>query len=358
MRPIRRRYSAAMTLSVALSLGLLMSGCGGDSSAATDTDTEVFLTPVAAPGPDPFTTSTARSLSAPEPPAPSGSATSPPSRGQTLRTVSGATPGLYGGTQSIGSCDVEQQITLLNADEAKAEAFAKGAGISEGSIPAFLRGLTSVVLRADTRVTNHGYQGGSAESYQAVLQAGTSVLVDEHGAPRVRCACGNPLKPPVAVEGAVVQKGTVWTGYRPDQVVVVKPAAQELDSLVIVNIVNNTWIERKAGSDGEQDKRPEVLPPVAPDDIFTYPPVQPDQPDDPATPSTPSEPVVPGDPSDGTSPVDPPVPNDPNVAPPVDPPSEELPPVDPGVPTDGGFPPDPDLLLPSELPAEPVRFEG
>ncbi|MGH3907098.1 MAG: DUF6777 domain-containing protein, partial [Pseudonocardiaceae bacterium] len=42
----------------------------------------------------------------------------------------------------------------------------------------------------DTRVTNHGYRDGKATDRQAVLQAGTAVLVDEKGRPRVKCGCG------------------------------------------------------------------------------------------------------------------------------------------------------------------------
>ena len=58
--------------------------------------------------------------------------------------------------------------------------------------PGYLRGLTSVVLRADTQVTNHGFRDARVTGFQSVLQAGTAVLVDNRGVPRVRCACGSP----------------------------------------------------------------------------------------------------------------------------------------------------------------------
>ncbi|MFI1395735.1 DUF6777 domain-containing protein [Streptomyces sp. NPDC020681] len=373
--PTRRRYATAAALSAVLSFGLLVSGCGGDSTAATAADGEVYLLPVDAQGPDPHTASSARSLSAPAPAPPSADASRPPSRGQTLRTLSGATPGLYGGTQSVGSCDVERQVGFLAGDKAKARAFAQGAGIQEAGIPGFLRGLTPVVLRADTRMTNHGYRGGSSVAYQTVLQAGTAVMVDQYGAPRVRCACGNPLKPPVAVKGAVIHKGTPWTGYRPDRVVVIKPTTTVLTSLVIVNIVNNTWIERKTGSDGEEDKRPDVLPPVNPDDIYSYPPVLPPDSTDPSSPNgdqprseqpsatdcpTLTAPA-PGDDPSTLPPVPPGCPASPPLdpaVPPADPPSEVQPPPVPDVPSDGAVPTDPDLLIPSEQPAEPDTFPG
>ena len=43
----------------------------------------------------------------------------------------------------------------------KAAAWAKGAGISVAEIPAFVNRQTSLILRSDTRVTNHGGENGS-----------------------------------------------------------------------------------------------------------------------------------------------------------------------------------------------------
>src|SRR5207245_1194617 len=102
--------------------------------------------------------------------------------------VNGSRPGLYGGTQSVASCDVEKQIKFLVQDTAKGKAFAGALGIRQSQIPSYLRSLTSARLAWDTRVTNHGYKDGAPTSYQAILQAGTAVLVDNRGVPRVRCA--------------------------------------------------------------------------------------------------------------------------------------------------------------------------
>ena len=43
-------------------------------------------------------------------------------------------------------------------------------------IPAFVDDLTPVLLRADTRVTNHGFVDGTANQIPAVLQAGLEAL--------------------------------------------------------------------------------------------------------------------------------------------------------------------------------------
>src|SRR5205823_14856495 len=92
--------------------------------------------------------------------------------------VSGGQPGLYGGTQNNASCNVPQMIDFLNRNPDKASAFASVQRISRDQIPAYLNGLTPVILQTDTRVTNHGFRNGRANPFQAVLQAGTAVLVD------------------------------------------------------------------------------------------------------------------------------------------------------------------------------------
>lgn len=282
--PVRRRHAALAVLSAGI---LITAGCGEDSvgkdpraaKAAQAASTKVTLQPLAAPGPNPFTTSTAAPVpdaTPSRPPSPSG----PTTRSQTLRSVSGATAGLYGGTKSTPSCDVDAQVRLLTTDRAKATAFARAAGVGAPSLPTFLRELTPVVLRADVRVTNHGYRDGAPTAFQAVLQSGTAVLVDDHGLPRVRCACGNPLRPAVALRADAPHQGAPWSGYRPDRVVVVKRTTQVVGALVIVDAVDNTWLERESGTEGDRDKKPDVPPPYPPDTDIIDPSLEPPAPDD------------------------------------------------------------------------------
>ncbi|WP_019057576.1 DUF6777 domain-containing protein [Streptomyces prunicolor] len=258
-----RISTGTIATACALSATLLVAGCGGDGGKDTKSSGEVFLQPVAAQGPDPFTDSTATAPSTPSRvtrtpqstppgstpmrPTPTGTVSAPSGR---MRTVSGATPGLYGGTARSGSCDVERQVAYLTGDQAKARAFAQAEGISPGGIPGYLRGLTSVVLRADTQVTNHGFRDARVTGFQSVLQAGTAVLVDNRGVPRVRCACGNPLKAGAASGGAAGNSGRPWSGFRPAEVVVVTPAPQVITNITIINIVDNAWIERPLGHRG------------------------------------------------------------------------------------------------------------
>lgn len=231
---------------------------------------EVFLQPAGESGPDPFTESTARE-SETEPGTASPSVTPSPSKTgqQVTRGVDGAAPGLYGGTRKVASCDVEQQIKVLQAAPDKNRAFASVQGIEPSTVPGYLRGLTPVTLRMDTRVTNHGYQDGKADAYQAVLQAGTAVLVDDRGVPRVRCACGNPLLPPVAQEDTPRQTGKAWPGYRASEVVVVDPSSKPVDEFTMVDPDSGDWFTRPAGDTGGKDKKtdpPGKCPPGSDDD--------------------------------------------------------------------------------------------
>ncbi|MFE4858520.1 DUF6777 domain-containing protein [Streptomyces sp. NPDC056670] len=227
---------------------------------------EILLQPAGKSGPDPFTESTARNDSTPPSPValPSSSASANVTRG-----VDGAAPGLYGGTRKVGSCDVDKQVGALQKDPAKNKAFASVLGIEPSGVPGYLHSLTPVQLRLDTRVTNHGYRGGAPTSYQAVLQAGTAVLVDDRGVPRVRCACGNPLLPPVAQKGTPKRTGEAWPGYQPSNVVVVAPAARVVNKFVVYDWDGGAWFERRKGDTGTGDtktKPPVTTPSSSPSD--------------------------------------------------------------------------------------------
>lgn len=198
-----------------------------------------------------------------------------------VRAVDGAAPGLYGGTRNVSSCDVEKQVKALQADQAKNKVFASVAGVPPSGVPAFLRSLTPVQLRMDTRVTNHGYRDGAATSYQAVLQAGTAVLVDDRGVPRTRCACGNPLTPPIAQQTTPKRTGDTWASYRPSNVVVVAPSTTVINIFVIYDPDHHDWIARHRGDTGGKDHK--THPPVRPS-----PPVSVSPPTAPSTPSSPS----------------------------------------------------------------------
>lgn len=347
-RRIRRTALAALSAGVLLAAA---AGCGddGDRTAKGTTGTaeakDVLLQSLASPGPGPFTASTARAAASPSPTgAPDAE---PTSATRTVHPVSGAVPGLYGGTRSVAACDVEKQAALLADDEDKARAFADASGIEAVQIPGYLKSLTPVVLRADAQVTNHGYSAGSATAFQAVLEAGTAVLVDSRGMPRVRCACGNPLGPPVVADGKVAHRGERWPGYDPARIVAVEPGVKAATSLIIVNVDDNSWIERAMGDSGGRDRAPDDPPPFEPDADLLFP--SPGRPTESAPPDT-----APSDPGP-SGPPEPEAPTDPGPAEPSDD-FGETPPDEPWEYEEEGDPdvaPEPTQVLPAE-PDEPL----
>ncbi|MCH5670976.1 DUF6777 domain-containing protein [Streptomyces gilvus] len=260
-----RTVTGTLATACALAAALIAVGCVGSGGTDTEARGEVFLQPAADRGPDPFTPSTAATTTPPSAAARAAQAAGAP---RSARALSGGTPGLYGGTAGVGSCDVDRQIAYLTSGPAKARAFARAEGVTEASVPDFLRGLAPVVLRADTRVTDHGFRHGRTTDFQSVLQAGTAVLVDDRGVPRVRCACGNPLTPAVAERGRFGTQGCSWSGFRPGQVIVVTPAPRAITSVTIIDVVDGTWIERPISHDVHHDH---VIPPPVRETPATMP---------------------------------------------------------------------------------------
>ncbi|MCV2487961.1 protein kinase, partial [Geodermatophilus sp. YIM 151500] len=196
-----------------------------------------------------------------EPGSPDAGDGAPPETSSRDVPVSGDTAGLYGGT-GAEACSAEFMAEFFEGHPDRAAAWARAQGIRPSDIRQFLMSLTPVVLRTDTAVTNHGFRNGRALPYQSVLQAGTAVLVDERGVPRVRCACGNPLDRPAARE-QVRYTGQTWPelGRRP--VTVVKPAPVIVQNFTVVLVQQDTTVvvDRLRGSAGDQDEpaAPEIV---------------------------------------------------------------------------------------------------
>ena len=167
--------------------------------------------------------------------------------------VSGDTQGLYGGTLNNASCNPAAMVNFLSTHPAQGAAWAGVEGISQADLPSYILSLTPVTLRTDTAVTNHGFFDGAATSLHSVLQAGTAVLVDNHGIPRARCLCGNPLTPPVRFSNETYS-GPHWPTFAPQQIVVIQPAPVVIKVFVLVDVVTNIVINRPVGTDGDQDQ--------------------------------------------------------------------------------------------------------
>ncbi|MDZ4270551.1 MAG: DUF6777 domain-containing protein, partial [Mycobacterium sp.] len=139
-----------------------------------------------------------------------------------VRIASGTQPGLYGGAPQDNSCDAAALANYLDADAALAAAWAAPLGLSGQASPFYLNSLTPVILLNDTWVTSHSLDDGQATPFQTVLQAGSAVMLDRVGIPRVHCASGAPLLPPADDNLTdYTIDGDAWSGYDPRDVVAV-----------------------------------------------------------------------------------------------------------------------------------------
>ncbi|MFF9864903.1 DUF6777 domain-containing protein [Streptomyces sp. NPDC013953] len=237
-------------LTASVVLALVLPGRGGHG----DVTREVRLQGFAEPGDDRFTDSTDPGASVPP-----AARDASPGEGDRPAAHRGTADGLYGGTRNVPACEVERQISRLGATPAKNKAFAVAAGVEPVAVPRYLRSLTPLRLAKDAWVTDHGYREGEAYPYQAVLQAGTAVLVDRLAVPRVRCACGNPLSEPSSEpdgKGRYRTTGNRWPGFSLAKTVRVKPAEKPVDTFVVVDLAHpGRRIARPAGGTGHRYDR-------------------------------------------------------------------------------------------------------
>ncbi|MER6155825.1 PASTA domain-containing protein [Streptomyces sp. NPDC001868] len=172
----------------------------------------------------------------------------------------GNTPGLYGGTQQPKVCDVRKLEKFLTApeNEKKAQEWARIADVDVDGIGQYLDELTPVLLRHDTLVKNHDYKKGKGVPFDALLEAGIAVLVDDQGVPAVKCSCGNPLRAfdedPERIKVEFADGNKAWKGYDKTAVVVVKPAPETLKEIKLVDVEDpDQGISRDVGTTGESD---------------------------------------------------------------------------------------------------------
>lgn len=172
----------------------------------------------------------------------------------------GDTPGLYGGSKQPTICDVVRLEEFLTdpANERKAQAWAAALSISAAEIPGYLGRLTPVLLRHDTLVKNHDYKKGKAVPFNALLQTGIAILVDERGLPAVKCSCGNPLRPfegdTTRIKVEFDDRNEEWKGYEKSSVVAVRPATRTVEQLALVDVQEaDRGVNRPVGTTGEDD---------------------------------------------------------------------------------------------------------
>ncbi|HUF85157.1 MAG TPA: DUF6777 domain-containing protein [Acidimicrobiia bacterium] len=210
----------------------------GDDEAAAE---ELTVEPVSTAGENPFMPTVGTDQSGVTPPDGSGG------------TFSGDTVGLYGGTLNFAQCDPQKMVTFLQQNPDLGRAWAAVQRIRFEDIPTYVAELTPVILRSDTYVTNHGFANGSATVIPAVLQAGTAVMVDKYGTPRVKCYCGNPLTPSKTYSKPKYS-GPRWPGFDPGRITIVQQTTVVIQIFTLVDPTTGEPFTRPAGSTGGSDE--------------------------------------------------------------------------------------------------------
>lgn len=161
--------------------------------------------------------------------------------------VTGDLPALYAREGDTPACDVSALTAALAADPGRAAGWAGALGIPAEQAGRYASGLTPVLLRSDTGVTTYAVGGdGVVSDYPAVLQAGSAVLVDNLGVPRVRCASGNPLGPGNEPTGAGYS-GEAWRFFRQATVVYVDSAPAPLAELTVLDLTRGELTRLSVG---------------------------------------------------------------------------------------------------------------
>jgi Domain of unknown function (DUF6777) len=222
-----RRHGGVLL--AAAMLALWVAACGGSSShsvSGVKGASEVQAQAINTSGTNPFTASVGKDHAGVTPPPGSASTTGGPA------TYVASTPGLYGGTRNISVCDAKQLVSFLEQNQSKAAAWAGVLGIQPSAISSYVDKLTPVLLRTDTRVTNHGYVDGHATTLQSVLEAGTAVMLNQYGQPTVKCYCGNPLTPPV-LYASPTYTGPLWTGFSTTNITIIQQSTTIINQYIL-----------------------------------------------------------------------------------------------------------------------------
>ncbi|MDH6246234.1 DUF6777 domain-containing protein [Mycobacterium sp. OTB74] len=244
----------AVVIATLVAVVVLSRGISSDSEYGRNT---VVLIGVDAAPPDAFTPSAVVDAVTASEHAASEIATMtqqlPTSTERGVRVVAGTRPGLYGATDRASSCNAAAVANYLDSHSDEARVWSRTFSIEPQQVPAYLNTLTPVVLNVDAWVTAHRYANTGSVPFQTVLQAGTPVMIDPVGVPRVHCKSGSPLKPPANTNLAKLDdvRGMAWPNYAPEKVVAVAYSAGGAGSPVsefsVLDLGSAEEIIRKVG---------------------------------------------------------------------------------------------------------------
>ncbi|MDN4521277.1 DUF6777 domain-containing protein [Mycolicibacterium austroafricanum] len=247
--------AAAVLLTVAVLATFVAVVLIADDGAGEDAHgSPIMLIAANAQTENPFTPSTAlippqdSSALTPHPASPI-----PVSAQRGVQVADGLQPGLYGGSAQTNSCDAAALANYLDRDPTLATVWGNTVGVEPPALPHYLNTLTPVVLTYDTWVTSHTPVDGAGTPFQAVLQAGSAVLVDGVGVPRAHCASGAPLRPPLNASLAeFVTAGERWPGFEAQNVIAVAYAdptspEQPVEEFTLQDLSSGQPFTRAAG---------------------------------------------------------------------------------------------------------------
>jgi len=269
-----------------LVMAIVLVACGGDgdpkvAAAGVQGASEITAEPVSSAGDNPFTAPAGKDRKGVKPPRGAASPGGGPA------SYRGGLPGLYGGTRDYATCDADKLIAFLEQNPDKAAAWAGVLGIQVTEIRRYVGRLTPVLLRTDTRVTNHGFVNGRATPIQSVLQAGTAVFVTRYGEPVIKCYCGNPLRPPIRYV-TPTYVGPRWPGFSTTNITIINRNTTIIKTFTLYDPETGKTFGRLAGTSGEIDDTPIQIPlPPMMEPAPTPPPVEP-QPSQPPPETTPA----------------------------------------------------------------------
>jgi hypothetical protein len=252
--PLGDRRRVPLLIGVPAILAVLVGLAAGAAAAQDTTRREIvlFAADDLGPGPIHVQSAPARRPIAPHP-------------GHTQAELNGGSEGLYAGTSGGSSCDRESVASAIGARglayaAAWADAVnAAGGERASGSVQSlselrrYMDELTPVLLRYDTLVTNHRSVDSELLPFQAVLQAGTAVLVDSLGMPRIRCADGAPLTASRAIDGEPSVVGRPWSGFALAGTVTVTPSAEGVRQFGLIDPSSGATFRRPVGTLGDHD---------------------------------------------------------------------------------------------------------
>ncbi|MET7767510.1 DUF6777 domain-containing protein [Nocardia sp. NPDC005366] len=190
------------------------------------------------------------------------------------KQVVGSEPGVYGGLRNQATGGRDEIVAFYETHPDRARAFVDalradpafdetgGSSLQVSGLADYLRTLTPVISRIDIRVTDHEFADGKVSARESVLQAGTAILIDLFGVPRVRSISGSPLTVSTPSNRIPDFTGSRWPQFQPGFIAAMTASSSPQSKFILVDIVVVVAFDRRVGTvgDGDSDTTEPVVP--------------------------------------------------------------------------------------------------